>query len=336
MNQTVLQTENPIDYLSLRLFPNKLEIRAKAELLTNRKREEALAYIKAIDEFEAQLSELSDSSLKALIEDEQESDKQLAKEKAEQEENSRFFYHPSARADYRAWIERPTWTVDEATALLLGKNPDFVNWHAINPLVYKSKFAKRYGDLRQQMKKAEESGDLHESRTPAAYLLFAKSFGFALPAELDALTTPSQETDGKAKGNTRPAGEDMADAEGAEEREHALSVFHDLLAQNREKLDGPEPDPDPAPAGNDDFAVAQTEAASDALLSMVQEREMLLRMLGAMAIGGYGFEPAADNEAVTEKIVSDFRYHGLSANPVAAHKLISDAARLVMARKQNS
>ena len=68
---------------------------------------------------------------------------------------------------------------------------------------------------------------------------------------------------------------------------------------------------------------------------MVQEREMLLRMLGAMAIGGYGFDPAADNEAATEKIVADFRSYGLSANPVAAHKLISDAARLVMARRQN-
>lgn len=331
MNQAVLQTENPIEYLSLRLFPNKLEIRAKAELLTDRKREEALAYIKAIDEFEAQLGELSGTSLGALIEDENESDKQLAKEKAEQEENARFFYHPSARADYRDWIRRQTWTVDEATALLLGKNPDIVNWHGINPLVYKSKFAKRYGDLRQQMKKAEESGDLHESRTPAAYLLFAKSFGFALPAELDALASPPRD----AKSTTTDAHQTAAKGEAAaEDRERALSVFQDLLAQNREKLHAPEPD-----AGSDanEFnATPQTEAAPDALLSMVQEREMLLRMLGAMAIGGYGFDPATDDKAITDRIVADFRNYGLSANPVAAHKLIGDAARLVLARKPSA
>ncbi|HSM42354.1 MAG TPA: hypothetical protein VK862_16510 [Afifellaceae bacterium] len=333
MNQAAPQTDDPIEFLSLRLFPAKLEIRAKAELLTDRKRAEAVAYIKAIDEFEAQLSELSGSSLKALIEDEQESDKQLAREKAEQEENSRFFYHPSARADYRAWIGRPTWNVDEATALLLGKNPDVVNWNAVNPLVYKSKFAKCYGDLRQQIKKAEASGDLHESRTPAAYLLFAKSFGFALPAELDALTTPPKEPTAKPANSASPTGDETSAAEGAEERDRALSMFHDLLAQNREKLDTPEPEP--APDESEDFVEAQTQAAPDALLSMVQEREMLLRMLGAMAIGGYGFDPAADNEAVTEKIVADFRNHGLSANPAAAHKLIGDAARLVIARRQN-
>ena len=69
---------------------------------------------------------------------------------------------------------------------------------------------------------------------------------------------------------------------------------------------------------------------------MMQERETLLRMLGAMAVGGYGFEPGSSDDAPTRKIVKDFRQNGLSVNPVAANKLIGDAVRLVLARKQRS
>jgi hypothetical protein len=334
MNQTAQQqTENPIDFLSLRLFPAKLTIRAKAELLTDRKREEALAYIRDIDEFEAELSQLSPAALQALVDDENESDKTIAEEQAEQEENSRFFYDRSARADYIEWTKKVTWTVDEGTALLLGKDPAVVKWHSINPLVYKSKFAKRYADLRQLIKQAVESGELHESQTPAAYLLFAKSSGFALPAELEAMVTPA-ETKKKANGPAESAGDnaEAGESETGDETARAVSMFQNLLEQNREKLQSKEPEPEPQP---EPAKPAEPDVAPDTILSMLQERETLLRMLGAMAIGGYGFEPGCDDKSITDRIVKDFRNYGLSANPVAAHKLIGDAVRLVASKKKS-
>jgi hypothetical protein len=330
MNQAVRKTENPIDFLSLRVFPAKLTIRAKAELLTDQKREDAFAYIKAIDEFEAELSQLSESAIEALVADELESDRLLAKEQADEEENKRFFYDRAVRADYVDWIRRDSWTVDEAIALLLGKDPGIVNWHSINPLVYKSKFAKRYADLRVQVKEALASGELHESQTPAAYLLFAKSSGFALPAELEVLITPVK----VKKAKRLEAGAAGDGDESADDPDCAVSMFKNLLQQNRAKLttnvaESPYPEETDEPA-----ARPEPEAAPDTILSMLQERETLLRMLGAMAVGGYGFEPGSGDNSVTETIVNDFRENGLSVNPVAAHKLISDAARLVLARKQ--
>jgi hypothetical protein len=331
MNQAVRQSEDPIDFLSLRVFPAKLTIRAKAELLTDKKREDAFAYIKAIDAFEAELSQLSESALKALVEDELESDKLQANEQAEQDENNRFFYDRSARADYMDWIRRESWKVDEATALLLGKDPEVVNWPSINPLVYKSKFAKRYGDLRQQFKQALASGELHEAQTPAAYLLFAKSSGFALPAELEVLITPV-----KVNKATAPDGSTADAAEDRNDTERAVSIFKNLLEQNREKLTKSAPDSAEGAEPADTPAQPGPATAPDTILSMMQERETLLRMLGAMAVGGYGFEPGSSDDSVTRKIVKDFRQNGLSVNPVAAHKLIGDAVRLVLARKQRS
>ena len=190
MSQSLQHDENLIDFLSLRLFPHKMTIKAKAELLEGEKLEAARSYIKAIDEFEAELAQLSDGALIALVKDEKESDAQQEKERAAEEENNRFFHDLSARADYLEWTQPEQWTIDQATALLLGKNPDIVNWNNVNPLVYKSKFAKRYGDLRGQLKDARECGKIHASLSPAAFLHYAKSAGFALPAELEMMLAP--------------------------------------------------------------------------------------------------------------------------------------------------
>ncbi|HMB48653.1 MAG TPA: hypothetical protein VKN63_10290 [Afifellaceae bacterium] len=322
MNLQVAHKNKLIDFLSLRLFPEKLNIKAKAELLTGNKRDHAMAYIQAIESYEQELQQLSEIALATLVEDERESDKVLEKENAEREENNRFFYDPSVRANYRDWIRRESWTVDEATALLLGKDPIAVNWQIVNPLVYKSKFAKRYGDLRQQIKQAEAGGDLHETQTPAAYLHFAKQFGFALPAELEALLTPVAKPSAEPEAGNGEAGETSNGTDGS------VSMFQHLLEQNRDTLKPAPPEPEPD----------EMESTTDpeTILSMVKERETLLRMLGAMAIGGYGFEPGATDRSISENIVRDFRENGLSVNPVAAHKLINDAARLTVARKMTS
>ncbi len=307
MNASMQHDTNLIDFLSLRLFPHKLTIQAKAELLEGEKRDAAMAYIEAIDTYEADLRELSDQALHLLVEDEKESDRELEKEKAEEEENNRFFFDPSARADYLEWTQYESWTVDQATALLLGKDPEVVSWDVVNPLVYKSKFAKRYGELRKQLKAARDSGELHDSQGPAAYLHFAKSAGFALPAELEALLVPVEERRAEAASGS------------AAEKPEGVSEFQRLLQQNRQNLEHAKPHETDGPGHTDTF------------MMMRQEREILLRMLGALAVGRYALKPGSDDMAVTEAIVKDLKKGGLSVNTATAHRLIGDAATLVAA-----
>ena len=217
--------ENLVKILSERLYPDKLALMAKVDLLSDERRQQAITYIEDCAAYEAELSQLSAPALMELAEDEFDQDKEVEKEKSEQEDNNRFFHDRSSRADYGTWIDREQWSVDEATALLLGKNPDVVNWQTINPFVFKSKFAERYATLRQKIFDAVEASKVHYSRTPAAFLYYASSIGFVLPADLQTLMIASNEP------------EDDPSAKSPEAQTEEVFSFKKLIEQNRERVE---------------------------------------------------------------------------------------------------
>ena len=56
-----------------------------------------------------------------------------------------FFNEPDAQASFSVWMQMPMWSVDEATALSLGKNPELVNTKSLKRIKKsKSIFAKIY------------------------------------------------------------------------------------------------------------------------------------------------------------------------------------------------
>ncbi len=313
MNPTPSGTTSLIDELTKRLFPAKATVLARAELLTNANRSQAVAYIEECNAFEEELRVLSESALIALFEDEMELDRQLQSEKAQSEEKNRFFHDRSARADYAHWIGRETWTVDEATALLLGKSPEFVNWPSINPLVYKSPFARRYEMLRKDIKAAREAGQIRPADSPAGFIRYAKAAGFVLPADLQSLLA------------ARPAEPEPAGPEADDTPNAGISTFRQLIEQNRKggqaATDAVPPDAAPVEA--------TPSVAERTIAAMRQEREVLLKMLGALALGRYGFDPASDDTAVTRAIVADLRKGGFPVNVASTHKLVAEAARWV-------
>ena len=200
-------------------------------------------------------------------------------------------------------MKRKTWTIDEATALLLGKNPEIVDWLSVNPLVYKSRFAKRYADLRAHVKGALETGKIDETRTPAAFLRYASSIGFMLPADMQIVLMPPRARTDKTKAGDGENGD-------------TVSSFRQLIESKKQLHDkASEPSvslPEPAiPRSSPDT-----------------ERLVLLKMLGAMAKGRYGFDPASTEMDATTEIVSDLQSAGINANPVSVHKLICEAVRL--------
>lgn len=187
------RTDELVEFLSLRMYPEKLTMAAQSEIVSGARKDEALTYLQNALEYETELRELNPDALLALIEDERDKDKQAELEEAAKLETERFFNKPTARAYYRSWVERNHWTLDEATALILGKDPKVVNWNSIDPLVHKSAFARRYESLRRQFLRARFDGMLFEPLVPADFLRYAKSIGFALPIELDTLLQSNDE-----------------------------------------------------------------------------------------------------------------------------------------------
>jgi hypothetical protein len=65
-----------------------------------------------------------------------------------QREKARVFNLPTASADYVFWVKADHWTLDEAIALLLGKDPRKVTLEVVKSYGKESAFATRYLDLR--------------------------------------------------------------------------------------------------------------------------------------------------------------------------------------------
>jgi hypothetical protein len=191
--ETTAKTDELIEFLCLRMYPDMLTMAAQSEIVSGARRDEALAYLQSAEEYAEELRALNPEALQALIEDEHDKDRQAELEEAAKLEDERFFNKPTARAYYRSWVERNHWTLDEATALILGKDPKVVNWDSIDPLVHKSAFARRYESLRRQFLRARFDGMLFEPLVPADFLRYAKSIGFALPIELDRLLQSDDE-----------------------------------------------------------------------------------------------------------------------------------------------
>ena len=223
--------ESLVKLLSERLYPDKLALMAKVDLLSKERRQQAITYIENCIAYETELSQLSAPALMELAENEFDQDKEVQKEKSEQEENNRFFYDRSSQADYGTWLGREQWSVDEATALLLGKNPDVVNWQTINPYVFKSKFAERYSTLRQKISDAVEASQVHCSKTPAAFLHYAISIGFVLPVDLQNLLIAADEPEREP--SEKPDRE-LSDESFVSRTEEAIS-FKELIEQNRRR-----------------------------------------------------------------------------------------------------
>ena len=297
MTQSVQSTDNLIEFLSQRLFPGIPAMKASVENFTDQKRDQATAYIEAYEAFEDALRDLSDATLQLLAQDEEEHDREKEAEEAERVENKRFFFAPSANADYVDWTQRECWTIDEAVALLLGKDPAVVSWDLLNPLVFKSRFAKRYADLRQQIKDAQASGEIEEPFTPEVFLHFAQSAGFVLPVELEKVLNP-------------------ATNETAEELEQGALLFRHLIGDRRGDLetDGG------AIEGERSDAVSDTHSA--------KEYELLLRIFHALAVSRYGIEIGSKDISIAKAIVAELEKGGLQINAYKVLKLLNDAAEV--------
>ena len=80
-----------------------------------------------VEAYETQLLNMPNEELAALVEEEKLKQAQELQENAMREEADRFFNRPHAKADFEHWSRASYWTIDEAVALALGREPKVVN-----------------------------------------------------------------------------------------------------------------------------------------------------------------------------------------------------------------
>lgn len=115
-------------------------------------------------------------------------------------EAAKFYNTPNARAAYGYWLAMDSWSLDEAVALLLGRDPRVVSWEAISRelepkgIFFKttappSRFVKAYLDLRKLAQGADAMTASPRVRPADAARWFAHRLGLQLPEGLRHLAT---------------------------------------------------------------------------------------------------------------------------------------------------
>ncbi len=140
--------------------------------------------------FKQSLDEKSPDELALLFEHEKAKQFEESRLKDIEREQGQFYNHPSATAsikDYECYAKFATWTLDEAIALIFGKNPKIVSWDSINKtksVPGNSPFVEQYRDLREMAQRAAEVKQLYDPVLPSFFLAWARRKEINLPQEL--------------------------------------------------------------------------------------------------------------------------------------------------------
>jgi hypothetical protein len=256
--------------------------------------EESRRKIKA---YEAELSEMPEGDFIALAVEEMAKAAAELKLRTELQERIYFFHQVDVSADYSHWCRKDLWTADEATALTLGKAPEYVDWEGVKEYLQVSLFAQEYARLRDLIYRSIAAGQLCEPIFPGSYIAWARRKGIQIPSEFEAAMAASNVSIGDWRALYEDAQRQLDD----------LSAKHQALLERTGKLE------------------AQPDTRSTGELQ-TRERSSLFKLIIAMAIGGYGYNPSAARNDAIASITEDLDKHGLSLDGNTIRKWLRMAA----------
>lgn len=184
----LLLSAKPIEYLTQRKFPDWRAIQIPPSLSNvghgGIPHDYRVKRLQEIEAFQAELKSKSVDELLALYQQERAKEAQASQAKADREERQRFFNQPTAKADFGHWSKAAHWTLDEAIALSLGKNPQVVTWDGVKAFAHISPFAQRYAQIRDLAQRAKAWNQLYDPVLPGIFLAWARRSDIEVPQEL--------------------------------------------------------------------------------------------------------------------------------------------------------
>lgn len=131
-----------------------------------------------------ELSQKTDYELRCIYVEYKMHDDDFRQQYEENEERKRFFNQPTANADIDYWSKQAYWSIDEAIALILGKDPRKVTWKNLEPYLSTSPFAMKFHELRELAKRYVNCKELFDPVFPSVFLAWAKRMSINIPGEL--------------------------------------------------------------------------------------------------------------------------------------------------------
>lgn len=153
------------------------------------------------------LSNLDEDEFEGIVSSQRSIDKRELRELSDNADAVDFFNAPEAIAVLPDWLFIPNWTIDEATALALGRDPNVVNRKSLSTITRESSFKQEYEHLRDIISRAVKSEILENHIKPATFVGWAKAALHPkfvdLSAMIDAFSDEGNERDSKIPPQTK-------------------------------------------------------------------------------------------------------------------------------------
>lgn len=153
-----------------------------------------------MEQYQKELAALPDDEIEKMV-------VEVIRNKEEREEQELFYNLPFARANFDRWCSMDLWTLEEATALALGRDPETVTWSAVRPLVEVSRFAEEYRKLRDLIERGLAANKLTNPIAPSAFLSWAKERNIQTDPVLEELVARGASGQTEAKPERAPPDE---------------------------------------------------------------------------------------------------------------------------------
>lgn len=193
------------------------------------------------------------------------------------------FDHP---ANFAEWARKPYWSADESVALTFGKDPERVGWEETESLAGVSEFARDYCHLRERVLQAQNQSELHKHIIPAEYLAWANKHDIDLPGELERSVLV----------NERDITELQRKYDELQQKDRVQEIEIQKLRYEVDRLR----------AGATPTKPVTKEEIGP------KEKASLLKMVIAMAMDGYRYDPAKLRSDVPKEIAHAIEERGMS------------------------
>jgi hypothetical protein len=264
---------------------------------------------------EAELEALSEEQLDAQYREVLKQSAAVAAARVAREEAERPFNGPKAKADFAHWAKCAYWTIEEAIALALGREPKIANPEIIRTYLQISEFARLYERTLDLANRSVGWQQLTKPVPPGTFIAWAKRYEVPVSPELEAEVAKYGHFIGDWKTLYDRVKQQLDEAR---QREREAS---DLIA----KLNG---DMNTL-AGQVQAAVLSRSAAKSTKGVDPREAESLRKLCIGMAVAGYGYDPQAARSDKISDIVGDLERLDIALDADTVRKHLKMGADLL-------
>jgi hypothetical protein len=203
-------------------------------------------------------------------------------------------------ASYVDWARAPFWSADECAALALGKDPGQISGLDIDQLYRTAVFGSHLEHVREEILAAQADKELAERIRPVEFIAWAREKKIRLPDQLEAAVLDNEANVAALQcRNTN--------------LRHEIQELRYQLDRLRAAADAaPKPEPKEVTP---------------------RQRSSLLKMVIAMAMTKYGYDPAKRNTAA-EDIADEIRERGMQLSDDTVRDFLKKAADEEMPKQQ--